>query len=143
MVWIVGDFASRLIGELSGGQRQLVYLAQALVGEPEILLLDEPTSALDLRHALDVLASVRALCARRGLATLVVLHDLNAAARFVDRIATLHEGRLVACGAPGEAFTAARVARVFGVEACISEGPDGLLTVTPLAPARRRSGGRS
>ena len=132
----VGDFASRLIGELSGGQRQLVYLAQALVGEPEILLLDEPTSALDLRHALDVLSSVRALCARRGLATLVVLHDLNAAARFADRVAMLHEGSLAACGAPGEAFTAERLARVFGVEAAIGHGPDGRPTVTPLAPIR-------
>lgn len=129
----VADFADRLIGELSGGQRQLVYLAQALVGDPDILLLDEPTSALDLRHALDVLACVRALSARRGLASLVVLHDLNAAARFADRVAMLHQGRLAAFGTARDAFTAARLAEVFGVAAAIGEGPDGRPTVTPLA----------
>jgi iron complex transport system ATP-binding protein len=129
----VARFADRLIGELSGGQRQLVYLAQALVGAPEILLLDEPTSALDLRHALDVLATVRGLCRNEGLAALVVLHDLNAAARFADRIAMLCEGRLIACGAPQETLTAERIAQAFGVEAAIGRAPDGRPTVTPLA----------
>ncbi|QLP98650.1 MAG: ABC transporter ATP-binding protein [Rhodoblastus sp.] len=119
------------------GQRRLVYLAQALAGEPEILLLDEPTSALDLRHAFDVLATVRALCDRRRLATLVVLHDLNAAARFADRVAMLHQGGLVACGTPREVFTAARLAQVFGVETAIGTGPDGRPTITPLAACAR------
>ena len=134
----VARFADRLIGELSGGQRQLVYLAQALVGDPQILLLDEPTSALDLRHALDVLATLRGLCRNEGLAAMVVLHDLNAAARFADRIALLHEGRLIACGPPGETLTAARIAQAFDVEAAIGCGPDGRPTVTPLAACASR-----
>ncbi|MBL8589767.1 MAG: ABC transporter ATP-binding protein [Methylobacteriaceae bacterium] len=129
----IAGFAERLVGELSGGQRQLVYLAQALVAEPDALLLDEPTSALDMRHQLDVLASVRRLTRSRGLACLLVLHDLNAAARFSDRIAVLHEGRLACCAPPEEALTAARIAEVFGVEAAIGRAPDGRPTVTPLA----------
>ena len=131
----VARFAERLVGELSGGQRQLVYLAQALVAEPEALLLDEPTSALDLRHQMDVLATVRRMARARGLACLIVLHDLNAAARFADRIALLHEGRLACCAPPDEALTAARIATVFGVEAAIGRAPDGRPTVTPLAGA--------
>jgi iron complex transport system ATP-binding protein len=129
----VQDFSERFVGELSGGQRQLVYLAQALVGDPDLLLLDEPTSALDLRHQLDVLSILRGLCAARGLSVLAILHDLNAAARFADRIALLHQGTLAICGTPEACLTRDRIAEVFGVEAAIGRAPDGRPTVTPLA----------
>lgn len=70
----IASLAARYLGELSGGQRQMVFLAQALVGEPRVLLLDEPISALDICHQLEVLRVVRELTQERGLSTLIVLH---------------------------------------------------------------------
>ena len=124
--------AGRRIGELSGGQRQLVFLAQVLAGRPRALLLDEPTSALDVAHQLQVLGLLRAATARRGLVTVVVLHDLNAAARFADRVALMREGRLLACGGPGEVLVPGLLRAAFGVEACVMPGPDGHPVVVPL-----------
>ena len=83
----VADLASRRIGELSGGQRQMVLMAQVLAAGPRVLLLDEPTSALDIAHQLHVLDLLRTATRQRGLTTIAVLHDLNAAARSADRAA--------------------------------------------------------
>ena len=131
----VADLASRYLGELSGGQRQLVFLAQALVSEPKVLLLDEPISALDIRHQLEVLQVVQATTLARGLCTLMVLHDLNAAARFADEVAILHEGRLLACGLPEQVLTAAYVAQAFGVEAEALRCQDGTGVLVPRRPS--------
>ena len=130
----VADLASRRIGELSGGQRQLVFLAQVLASDPEALLLDEPTSALDIAHQLHVLALLRAATARRGLATVAVLHDLNAAARFADRIALMRAGRLVGLGRPAEVLVAPVLRDAYGVDVCVLAGPDGHPVVLPLRP---------
>lgn len=127
----IADLSARLIGELSGGQRQMVFLAQVLAAEPEILLLDEPTSALDIRHALSLLGLVRDLTRQRGLVTVVAIHDLNAAARFADRIALLQGGSLVALGAPDVVLTAERIAAAYRVEAHIHAAPDGHLAISP------------
>lgn len=108
--------AARWLSELSGGQRQLVFLAQALVAQPRVLLLDEPISALDLRHQLEVLETVRQLTRERSLVTLVVLHDLNAAARHCDNVLVLCDGRLTGQGAAAEVFTRDCLSRVFEVE---------------------------
>ncbi|MDP3411437.1 ABC transporter ATP-binding protein [Bosea sp. (in: a-proteobacteria)] len=124
--------ASRYLGELSGGQRQLVFLAQALASEPALLLLDEPISALDIRHQLDVLAIVLRMTRARSLTTLVILHDLNIAARFADAVMVMRQGRVVCCGQPGAVIDERMVAAVFGVEAALSSAPDGRLIVTPL-----------
>ena len=113
----IADLAGQRMGELSGGQRQLAYLAQALVSQPKYLLLDEPTSALDISHQLEVLDLVRRLTKERGLITLVVLHDLNAAARYCDEVALMHQGRLLLCEPPAVALTVEHVSRVFDVEA--------------------------
>lgn len=112
----LAHLAGRYLGELSGGQRQIAFLAQALAAEPAILLLDEPISALDLRHQLDVLELVRSLTRERRLTTVCVLHDLNAAARFADRLALMHEGRLFAIGAPAEVLTAPIIAAAFEMQ---------------------------
>jgi iron complex transport system ATP-binding protein len=128
--------ADAYVGELSGGQRQLVHLAQALASDPDILILDEPTSALDLRHQLDVLTILRDLCVRRGLCVLAILHDLNAAARFADRVAMIAQGTLRVCAEPRAALTREHLAAAFGVETAIGEGPDGRPTITPLRALR-------
>jgi iron complex transport system ATP-binding protein len=117
--------AGRYVAELSGGQRQMVFLAQALVCNPSLLLLDEPTSALDIRHQLEVLQTVRALTQARSLCTVLVLHDINAAIRFADALVLLDHGRLVAAGAPAQVLTPQQLAQSYGVEAYRLECPDG------------------
>lgn len=113
---------------LSGGQRQLVGLAQSLVRDPDLLLLDEPTSALDLRHQVVVMSQLRRL-AGEGRTVLVVLHDLGLAARWSDRIVVLHRGRAVADGAATEALTPPVLAEVYGVEARVERCSRGSVQV--------------
>lgn len=124
--------ASRYLGELSGGQRQLVFLAQALASEPSLLLLDEPISALDIRHQLEVMEIVLRMTRARSLTTLVILHDLNIAARFADAVMVMRQGRVVCCGKPDAVIELEMVASVFGVQAALSSAPDGRLVVMPL-----------
>lgn len=122
----------RYLGEISGGQRQMVYLAQVVAAAPTALLLDEPTSALDLRNQMDMLDHVRRLTLARGLTTLVAIHDLNAAARYADRIALLDGGRLAACGTPAAVLTEATLGRVYRIDTEVLAGPDGLPRITPM-----------
>jgi iron complex transport system ATP-binding protein len=111
----VADLALSPLDRLSGGQRQLAALAQALVRQPEVLLLDEPTSALDLHFQLSVMGLVRELVATAGLVGVVVLHDLGLVARFADRVVVLNGGALEADDPPHRTFTAPLLARVYGV----------------------------
>ena len=111
--------AARSLDELSGGQRQLVGIAQALIREPQVLLLDEPLSALDLNHQFHVMQVLREVTRERGIVTVVVLHDINVAMRACDRAMLLHDGRIVHFGPPQDVVTAASLARVFGVLARI------------------------
>jgi iron complex transport system ATP-binding protein len=127
----LAPLAGRNLGELSGGQRQMVFLAQVLVAEPAVLLLDEPTSALDIRHQVALLDLLGDLTRTRGLITLVAIHDLNAAARFADRIALLCDGRLLATGSPEAVLTAPTLARAYRVEAHVHRAPDGHLAISP------------
>ncbi|MCI0755160.1 ABC transporter ATP-binding protein [Teichococcus vastitatis] len=130
----ISHLAERPIRELSGGQRQLVFLAQVLSAGPSALLLDEPTSALDITHQLRVLALLRSATHSRRLTTIVVLHDLNAAARFADRIVMMHDGRVAGHGTPAEALTAETLRRCYGVEVAVFSGPDGAPVILPLRP---------
>lgn len=106
---------------LSGGERQRVHIARALAQEPRELILDEPTNHLDIQHQLSILALIR----RLGVTCILALHDLNLASLFCDEIAVLHEGRVVASGAPPEVLTQDLIARVFGVAVSIREGASG------------------
>jgi len=97
--------ADRPITALSGGERQRCFIARALAQQPEVLLLDEPTAHLDISHQIEILDLARRLTAERGLATLVVLHDLNLASQYCDLLALIAEGRLLATGPPREVVT--------------------------------------
>ena len=128
----IGHLADRSIGDLSGGQRQLVHFAQVLAREPRVLLLDEPTSALDLRNQLILLSAIGETSRARGLTTVVTLHDLNAATRFAETIAVLHGGRLHRHGTPGATIDAAVLADVWRIEAAVACSADGLPSIVPL-----------
>ncbi|MCK4712617.1 MAG: ABC transporter ATP-binding protein, partial [Marinosulfonomonas sp.] len=106
-------FQDRAIGALSGGQRQLVFLAQSLFRGPKVLLLDEPTAALDLRHQLVVLERIREACRSSGMIVVAAMHDLTLAARFADRIVFLHDGNVAAEGPPAAVLTPAILEQVY------------------------------
>jgi iron complex transport system ATP-binding protein len=126
--------AGRQVSALSGGERQRVWLAMALAQQPHILLLDEPTTFLDLNHQLEVLDLVRELNRQRGLTVVMVLHDLNQAARYCGRMVVLRQGRVYADGAPAAVLTPNTLRDVFGVEARVMPGPEGAgLIVVPVA----------
>ena len=108
------DVARRPMGELSGGQRQKVYLAMALAQEAPTLLMDEPTTFLDVGHQLEVMAAARRL-AEEGRAVVLVLHDLPLALRGADDAALLSEGRLAAYGTVEEVYASGKLDQVFGV----------------------------
>ena len=130
MDWLgIGDLALTPLGQLSGGQRQLASLAQALVRRPRLLLLDEPTSALDLRHQVHVMQRVREFAAQTGCVTMMVLHDLGMAMRWSDRIALLSRGAVAAVGAPADAVTAERLGEVYGVRARVEPCSQGFAQV--------------
>lgn len=113
----IAGLALRRLDQLSGGQRQMVGLAQLLVRRPRLMLLDEPTSALDLRWQLRVLETVRGVARRTGAVAMMAAHDLNLALRFCDRVVVLSRQGVVADGPPLEAMTTGVLRAAFGVEA--------------------------
>ncbi len=117
------DLAERLIGTLSGGERRRAFIARALAQEPRLLLLDEPTAALDASAQGEVFEVIRTL-ADDGAGVLVVVHDLSLAAAWCDRLLLLHEGGVVASGAPREVITAEHLALVYGPFVSLLSHPD-------------------
>ena len=131
--------ALRRLDELSGGQRQMVGLAQVIVRAPRLLLLDEPTSALDLRWQLQVLQAVRAMVRQQGAIGLVAVHDLNLALRFCQHVLVLGGGRVLAAGDPAQVLTPALLQQAYGVQARVERCSQGNLLVLadaalPLSP---------
>lgn len=108
-------FADRPVDTLSGGQRQRAWIAMALAQQTDILLLDEPTTYLDLAYQMDVLDLLDDLNAQ-GRTIIMVLHDLNQAARYADTIVAMRGGQIVAHGAPDEVMTSENILQVFGLE---------------------------
>ena len=112
------------VSELSGGQRQSVYLAMALAQQTQTIFMDEPTTYLDIAHQLALMETAHAL-AREGRAVVLVLHDLPLALRMADRIAVMQDGRLAACGTPQEIEDSRIIDRVFHVALHAAETPHG------------------
>ena len=126
------ELASRSIMALSGGQRQLVFIAQTLVKEPSILLLDEPTSALDLHKQFNLLTLLKELTQEHGFTTLVTLHHLDLAAKFADEIIVLKNGEVYAQGVPREIFTERMMETVYRVKTKVYVDEHNVPHVIPL-----------
>lgn len=120
----VENLVERQVNTLSGGERQRVLLARSLAVEPEFVLLDEPTANLDVEHNLEILELCRTLRSARH-AVVLTTHDLNAVARFADRVVLVSGGRLVATGTREEVMNTAALRTVFGVETEVARAQDG------------------
>jgi len=118
------ELADRRVGELSGGEQQRILLARALAQDTPVLLLDEPTTHLDLQHQSSLLNLVRKLASEKKLAVLMVLHDLNLASLYADRVALLVAGKVRACGLPAEVLTAQDLTSVYNVPVHVVPHPD-------------------
>lgn len=117
------DLAERPVDELSGGQRQRVWIAMVLAQQTDLLLLDEPTTFLDVSHQIEVLDLLTDLNRDRGTTIVMVLHDLNLAARYADHLVAVAGGRVHAAGDPGDVLTADTVRAVFGLDSRVITDP--------------------
>ncbi|GAA4691188.1 ABC transporter ATP-binding protein [Nocardioides conyzicola] len=127
----------RPLDQLSGGQRQRAWIAMTLAQDTDLLLLDEPTTYLDLAHQVEILDLVTRLNRERGRTVVMVLHDLNLAARYSDTIVVMKDGVVVTQGAPTDVFTPALLATTFGLAADILPDPrTGLPIIVPTTQLR-------
>lgn len=132
------DLAERPVTDLSGGQRQRVWIAMALAQETDVLLLDEPTTYLDLAHQVELLDLLADLNERRGTTMVMVLHELNLAARVAHHLVAMKEGRIACSGQAETVMTGENLARVFGLQASVADPlGDGSTVIIPHA---RRKG---
>ena len=131
----IAELADRPVDELSGGQRQRVWIAMALAQETDILLLDEPTTFLDVAHQIEVLDLLIDLNRERGTTIVMVLHDLNLAARYADHMVAVRAGAIIAGGPPAEILTAALMRDVFGLDSLVVPDP---VSGAPLVLPRGR-----
>jgi iron complex transport system ATP-binding protein len=131
----VAGVEARPLDRLSGGERQRVFLARALAQEPAVLLLDEPTTHLDLRHQAGIYDVVADLCRTQRVASLTVVHDLNLAGMYCDRIVLLADGRIAGDGPPAAVLERARLAAAFRADVHVGVND---LTGGPLVLPRPR-----
>jgi iron complex transport system ATP-binding protein len=127
----LASLQTRTLAEVSGGQRQLAFLAQALFRQPQALLLDEPTAALDLRHQLVVLETVGQYARDHGISVAIAMHDLSLAAQFAGHIICLSRGAVDAAGPPSTVLNPERLRRLYGVEAEVWQTGSGYWQVMP------------
>ncbi len=129
------DLADRNISELSGGQRQRVWVAMALAQDTDLLLLDEPTTFLDINHQVELLDLLTDLNRLAGKTIVIVLHDLNLACRYADRIIAMKDGSIIAEGAPTDVVTAEVITEVYGLDCEVVPDP---VSGTPMVVPRGR-----
>lgn len=126
----LSGLAGRLVDSLSGGERQRAWLAMLVAQDTRCLLLDEPTSALDIAHQIEVLSLIQRLSRERGLTVITVLHDINMAARFCDRLVALRDGKMIAEGTPEAMMRSDILEHIYGIRMGILPHPGGLSPVS-------------
>ncbi|QUM82050.1 ATP-binding cassette domain-containing protein [Moritella sp. 5] len=119
----LSTFSDRFVATLSGGERQRAWVAMLLAQQSQCILLDEPTSALDVAHQYELLALIRNLNETLGLTVIMVLHDINMAAKFSDQLIALHSGKVIAQGTPSELMTPAILQKIYGMELALFAHP--------------------
>lgn len=112
----LSEYSERPVATLSGGEQQRAWIAMALAQETQTLVLDEPTTYLDIAHQLEIMELIKRLNRENGLSVIMVLHDLNQAAKYSDTIVVIHKGQIAAAGTPAEVITADMLRTVFEVE---------------------------
>ncbi|MFA9415953.1 ABC transporter ATP-binding protein [Natrinema sp. HArc-T2] len=120
----IDDLRETELGQLSGGQKQLAWIAMVLAQDTDVLLLDEPTTYLDVHHQFRVLETIRQLNEQKGVTVAVILHDISQAARFADYLIAMCDGELYDWGPPEEVVTEQLLADVFGIEATVRYEPE-------------------
>lgn len=124
-------FGDRRVDSLSGGERQRVWLAMLLAQKSRFLLLDEPLSALDIGHQVDVLTLIKRLSVELGIGVIIVIHDINLAARFCDHIIALHQGQTIVNGETKAVFTESVLSQIYNVNMRICQHPAGYPVAMP------------
>jgi iron complex transport system ATP-binding protein len=136
----IAHLAPRSFSELSGGQKKLVFIAQTLVREPKIIMLDEPVNSLDLQKQLELCLLLQRIVQEKDVGIIVVLHDINLAARFADHIVVLDEkGGLYGTGTPHEVISETMLREVYGVVAALNHDENGTPTISPIRSIRDHS----
>jgi iron complex transport system ATP-binding protein len=131
----VTAFAERNVDALSGGQRQRCWIAMVLAQQTDLILLDEPTTFLDLKVQVDLLELLSRLAHEKSRTLLLVLHDLNLAAAYADRLVMMRDGQIITSGAPSEVFTTTNLKRVFDLDAHVIQDPE---SGCPICVPRKR-----
>lgn len=119
----VRPFKDRILGELSAGERQLVFIARALAQEPKFLFLDEPTSHLDIAHQVKILDLIRRINRENKITVLIILHDLNLAGEYCDRLMLMHAGYIHTVGRPQEVLTYQNIEEVYQTVVVVENNP--------------------
>ena len=125
----MGGLAGKYINEISGGERQKVFIARALAQDPQVFLFDEPTSALDIRYQIEVMETMRNITRERGAGMIIAVHDLNLAYRYADAVLVLNHGKMVGYGKPQDILTPECIQNVYGVESFTVENEFGKFIV--------------
>ncbi|MET4099813.1 iron complex transport system ATP-binding protein [Agrococcus sp. UYP10] len=123
------ELEHRYLDELSGGQRQRAYVAMVLAQDTEYVLLDEPLNNLDMRHSVQMMQHLRRAAEELGRTIVIVLHDINFAGHYADRICAVKDGQVVEFGTPDEVLTDEVLSRVFDTPVQMVDGPSGRLAV--------------
>jgi iron complex transport system ATP-binding protein len=132
----MGSMAGKFMDQLSGGERQKVFIARALAQDPQLFLFDEPTSALDVRYQIEVMETMRRTTWERGVSMIIAVHDLNLAYRYADTVLLLDNGRTAGYGKPAEILTPDCISNVYGVDSFVVENEYGNFIVPFRARVR-------